>query len=83
MRTTILIDDQLGRRFREAARKRGQSLSAFLAEAGRRHLAEGAAGTPEFVLLTRGGSGLVAGVDLDRVNAFVAEDDEAGFSGRP
>jgi len=38
VRTTVFIEDSLGERLREEAARRGMSMSAFLAEAGRRVL---------------------------------------------
>lgn len=76
MRTTILLDDELGERFRKAARQRGQSLSRFLAEAGRAALrSEQVMEDSNFELVTFKGSGVVDGVDLDRTNDLLAAED--------
>ena len=76
MRTSILLDDELGERLRQAARERGQSLSGFLAEAGRAALrAEPLRSESDFELLTFKGSGPVAGIDLDCSNDILAAED--------
>ena len=80
MRTSILLDDELAERFRECSRKRGQSMSAFLAEAGRAALrAEQAEGQPPFELVTYGSEGARAGVNLDQPSALLAAEDEARY----
>lgn len=80
MRTTILLDDELAARLRKAARDRGQSLSAFLAEAGRAALrAPTRRGEEPFELIVQGGSGVRAGINLDRTGALLAAEDEAQF----
>ena len=77
MRTTILLADDLAERFREAARARGQSLSAFLAEAGRNALKnEPSGGSNEFTLVTYGSGGTRPGVNLDRTGELMAAEDE-------
>lgn len=48
-RTTIWLDDDLVLRFRETAHSRGQSLSAFLAEAGRTALGAKKTMAPPFI----------------------------------
>jgi hypothetical protein len=87
MRTTILLDDELGERLRAEARKAGKSFSAFLADAGRQAL-----GSPEkgeeneepFRLVTFGGRGPFEGVRLDRTSELLAgEDVEVYGSPRP
>lgn len=80
MRTTILLDDELGERFRRVARARKQSLSRFLAEAGRAALkAERLEAQNDFELVTFKGSGVVDGVDLDRSGELIAAEDEVGY----
>ena len=80
MRTSILLDDELAERFRESSRKRGLSMSAFLAEAGRAALrAEQSEEQPAFELLTYGSEGPLAGVSLDQPNALIAAEDEARY----
>lgn len=76
MRTTIFLDDQLGRRLQQAAQLQGKSLSAFLAEAGRRSLEEVPIPEPAFQLLVRGGSGPLPGLNLDQTNALIAAEEE-------
>lgn len=80
MRTTIILDDHLGERLRQEARKRKQSFSSFLAEAGRQALGESVKEGPKesFNLITYGKGGGFQGVDLDKTSALlVAEDEEA------
>ena len=80
MRTSILLDDELAERFRECSRNRGQSMSAFLAEAGRAALrAEQSEGQPPFELVTYGSEGSQAGVNLDQPSALLAAEDEARY----
>ena len=75
MRTTIILDDELAERFREYSRGRSQSLSAFLAEAGRAALrAEATQVKLPFELLTYG---MGPRINLDQPNALIAEADEA------
>lgn len=80
MRTTILLDDALAARLQRAARDRGLSLSAFLAEAGRAALGARARRAEEpFELIVQGGSGTHPGIDLDRAGALLADEDEARY----
>lgn len=81
MRTTILLDDELGAKLREVAKSRGMSLSAFLAEAGRSALAaeQGHQEAEPFSLITRGGSGVYEGVDLDKSGQLLAAEDERDY----
>lgn len=81
MRTTIFVDDELGARFRDAARARGQSLSAFLCDAGRRALGTRSedAAAPPFDLITRGGTGPLPGIDLDRTGELLVAEDRDQF----
>lgn len=76
MRTTILLEDALARRFKETAQKRGQSLSAFLVEAGRAALDKEEMPPPPFKLITRGGKGVYPDIDLDKPGELLAADDE-------
>lgn len=76
MRTTILLDDDLALRFKETARKRGQSLGAFLVEAGRAALDEKKTASPAFHLVTEKGGGVYPGIDLDKTGALLAAEDE-------
>lgn len=79
MRTSIILPDDLAERLRETARRRGQSLSAFLAEAGKAALSEKATAEEPFQLLTCGGRGLMPGVDLDQTQSLLAAEDEAQY----
>jgi plasmid stability protein len=80
MRTTILLDDELAESFRAKARANHQSLSAFLAEAGRAALkSESSPSEIPFDLFTYGKSGVQAGVNLDRTNELLAGDDEESY----
>jgi len=72
MRTTILLDDELIRSFRDAAREKGISLSAFLAEAGRSALKEQAPRAQPFELVTYGKEGVRDNVDLDKTSGLLA-----------
>lgn len=82
MRTTILLDDDLALRFRETARSRGQSLGAFLAEAGRAALAPKKTAAPPFRLITQKGKGVHHGIDLNKTSALLAMEDEGSYSAR-
>lgn len=78
MRTSIILDDELAEQFRARAREKGQSLSAFLADAGRAALrAEGEVEQEPFEVLTYGEGGPIIGVNLDKYSELlVAEDEE-------
>ncbi|MGJ3242923.1 MAG: CopG family transcriptional regulator [Opitutales bacterium] len=76
MRTTIILDDELGERLRAQARREGKSFSAFLADAGRRALeSRKSAETAPFELITFRGKGAVEGVNLDRIREIEAAED--------
>ncbi len=81
MRTTILIDDRLGKAARKQARTEGISFSAVVARALESQLVSQSSKleAPSFRLVTVGGGGLRPGVDLDRTSKLVAADDEAAF----
>lgn len=80
VRTTIILDDELGHRLRREAERRGQSFSAFLAEAGRAALGRRPAPkVPDFELIVEDGEGVRPGVDLDSIAALQAADDERAF----
>ena len=79
MRTTILLDDHLGKRFQQAAQKKGISLSAFLAQAGRLLLAQKTPPPKPFQLITFGKKGVQPGVNLDRIREGMVRDDQATF----
>jgi hypothetical protein len=74
MRTTILLDDDLAELFRRKAHERGQSLSAYLSEAGRLLSAQKEVADP-FVLITQGGAGVHEGVNLDKTNEILSSED--------
>jgi len=76
MRTTILLDDELARQFRAKAREKGQSLSAFLAEAGRAALkAEEGPPAKPYKVLTYGKGGTVPGINLDKYSELISAED--------
>jgi hypothetical protein len=80
MRTTIILDDQLGERLRAEARKRNQSFSAFLADAGRKALGESREQKQQpFTLLAYGEGGVTPGVDLNRTGSLLAAEDEEAY----
>ena len=81
MRTTISLDDQLGRAARRRARQEGVSLSALVARALVRLFTERNSPdeAPPFRLVTAGGEGPEPGVDLDRTSLLVLAEDEAAF----
>ena len=81
MRTTIILDDNLGERLRSEARRRKQSFSAFLAEAGRKALCESelSSGGEPFELITYGEGGVYPGVDLNQTGGLLAAEDEARY----
>ena len=82
MRTTILLDDELAESFRRRAREKKQSLSAFLAEAGREALkSKVSTDDVSFNLVTFGTQGVQAGVNLDRTGEWIASEDERTFRG--
>ena len=81
MRTTIFLDDDLGKAARRRAREEGLSLSALVARALRSLVTErpqSRAGPP-FRLVTVGGEGPQPGVDLDRTSELLVAEDEAEF----
>lgn len=76
MRTSIILDDELGAQLREAAKAKGVSLSAFLAAAGREKLGGAQQTEAEpFELVVRGGDGPQSGIDLDRTSELLAAED--------
>ena len=81
MRTTISLDDNLGKAARRRARQEGLSLSALVARALESFLTDRVQGDegPPFRLVTVGGEGLQPGVDLDRTSELVLAEDEAAF----
>jgi hypothetical protein len=83
MRTTISLDDTLGKAARRRAREQGLSLSALVAQALKALLTEREPRTPSrpFRLVTVSGGGPQPGVDLDRTSALIVADDEAAYGG--
>lgn len=83
MRTTIILEDELGARLREQARKEGKSFSAFLADAGRRALeTDSESEKKPFRLITYRGSGPARGFDLDRTSELLAAEDQETYGAR-
>ncbi len=83
MRTTIILEDELGERLRKQARQDGKSFSAFLADAGRRALeSRSSPRKTAFALITFRGDGTFAGIDLDKTNEIIATEDRT-FYGDP
>ena len=80
MRTTISMEDRLAEEVRREATTRGLSVSAFIAR-----IVDDALKRPEpthvkpFRLITVGGEGPRAGVDLDRPRELETRDDEARY----
>ena len=80
MRTSIILDDELAEQFRAKARERGQSLSAFLADAGRVALAADKAVEQEpFQVITCGEGQPYIGRNLDKYGEILAADDEERY----
>lgn len=81
MRTTIIVDDQLGETARARAHREGMSLSAFVARALKEHIAKQPAqvDAPPFRLVTVGGGGPRPGVDLDRISELLVAEDEKTY----
>jgi hypothetical protein len=81
MRTTISLDDRLGRTARRRAQQEGLSLSALVARALTSLLTDAspALRTRPFRLITVGGDGPRAGVDLDRTSALLVAEDERAY----
>ena len=80
MRTSIILDDELAQQFRAKARERGQSLSAFLADAGRVALAaEKAAKQEPFEVITCGEGQPYIGQNLDKYGEILAAEDEEKY----
>lgn len=83
MRTTIILDDELGERLRRQARQDGKSFSAFMADAARRALeSKSNPQNAPFSLITFRGNGSHAGIDLDRTNEILTRED-GQFYGDP
>jgi len=83
MKTTIFLDDRLGQTFKEEAKRRGMSLSRFLAESGRHYLARsGAKAKRPFRLITYQGDGPLEGVRLDKTSELLAAEDLERYRGQ-
>jgi hypothetical protein len=84
MRTTVLIDDRLGGAARARAKKLGLSFSAIVSRSLEEHLAKPAvaAKAAPFRLVTVGGGGPRAGVNLDRTSELVVAEDESNHRAR-
>ena len=79
-KVTILLDDERAENLRKAARSRGLSFSAFLAEAGRAALKASPSGADEpFELIVEGGSGVKPGIDLNKTSQLLAAEDEQSY----
>jgi hypothetical protein len=85
MRTTISLEDNLGKAARRHARQEGLSLSALVARALRALLNDRGAKTDSepFRLVTVGGGGPLPGVDLDRTSSLIVAEDEASRGDEP
>lgn len=79
MRTTITLDDALFEAARALARARGTTVSAFVADAVRRAVAEPNPTPAAFELVTFRGTGPAPGVDLDRVGELLVAEDDAAY----
>jgi len=80
MRTSIILPDELAEQFRAKAREKGQSLSAFLADAGRTALAAEKKGSDEpFEVITYGEGGVYPGINLDKISELLVADDERRY----
>jgi len=79
VRTTILLEDHLAEKMRARARQEGKSFSAFIADAGRRALAETVAPAQPFSLITYRGKGVKPGLSLDQPSALLAAEDQAQY----
>ena len=80
MRTSIILPDELAEQFRAKARERGQSLSAFLADAGRTALAAEKKGPDQpFEVITYGEGGVYPGINLDKISELLAAEDERRY----
>ena len=83
MRTTISLDDRLAARVRRAAAVRGVSVSAFIAATLTDVLTRTESVAPKpFRLVSVGGGGPRAGIDLDRPRALDVGDDQRRFGRR-
>ncbi len=81
MRTTIVVDDNIGERAQARARREGMSFSAFVTRALEQHLARQPRreDAPPFRLVTVGGGGPLPGIDLDRTSELLVAEDERAY----
>ena len=81
MRTTISIDDQLGKAARKRATRANMSFSALVSRALREFLCKEdlREESPPFRLITAGGEGTLPGIDLDRTSALLAAEDRERY----
>lgn len=81
MRTTISIDDQLGKEARRRAAAAGKSFSALVAQSLREFLRreQSKEDPPPFELITAGGGGTYPGIDLDRTSDLLAAEDRERY----
>jgi hypothetical protein len=81
MRTTIVVDDNIGERAQARARREGLSFSALVTRALEEHLARKPkrVDAPPFRLVTVGGGGPRPGIDLDRTSELLAAEDELAY----
>lgn len=83
MRTSISLEDRLAERVRRRAQAEGLSVSAWIARALDDRLKQREEKpAPPFRLVTVGGEGVRAGVDLDRPRELLVAEDEARY-GKP
>jgi len=79
-KTSIMLDDQLGQRLRDAAKQEGKRLGALAAEASRAKLGETEqADFPAFNLITFGGGGALPNLGLDKTRALMVTEDESRY----
>lgn len=82
MRTTISLEDRLGEAVREKAAQSGTSVSAFIARVLDDALKRGEPREERpFRLVTVGGPGVQAGVNLDRPRELETAEDETTRKG--
>lgn len=77
MRTTIHLDDHLGKLAKKRSLQRGQSLSAYIAGLLRRDVTDPVRpqSAPPFRLVRVGGNGPKPKVDLDRTSQILVDED--------
>jgi hypothetical protein len=78
MRTTVLVDDDLGQAAKARAQREGITFSAFVAQAIAERVARSIAEPPParpFRLITYGRGGPLPGVNLDRISELLDAED--------